>query len=353
VTTPPLYGTVEPGFESVRDSFERGLAKSELGAAACAYVDGRKVVDLWGGWADAARTREWERTTIVGTMSATKGMTAACVHLLVDRGLLDVDEVVATYWPEYAQAGKSETTVRMVLTHQAGQPWPTVPVAAEKRFDWPTITTALAESRPVWEPGTRSEYHGGTFCYLAGEILRIIDGRTLYVFFREEIAEPLHADFLIAVGPDDDHRCAELVGPDDMVGPSNTRAYRAAGDGSATGHGSAEGLARVYAALARGGAIDDVTLLRADTVRAAVQEQPLARAEGSADPFALGFQRLGTVYPGLPAGAFGHTGMGGFMGLADPDRRLGFAFVMNRLGNEGAAHVLGAVYRAVNEQHRE
>jgi CubicO group peptidase (beta-lactamase class C family) len=239
----------------VYESFARGFTKGELGAAVSAYVDGRKVVDLWGGWADAERTREWQRDTIACTYSATKGMTATCAHHLVDRGLLDVDQPVATYWPEFAQAGKEKITVRMVLSHQAGRPRPRSrgtsrvmgdsDIPTGKRFDWETLTTALARGAPVWEPGTRSEYHGGEFGYLVGEILRRIDGRSLARYFREEIAEPLGADFLFAVGQEDDHRCAEMVGPDDMIGASNTREYRAAADGSATSHGTADGLARV------------------------------------------------------------------------------------------------------------
>ncbi len=152
----PVHGTVEPGFEPVYESFRRGFEKGELGAAVSAYVDGCKVVDLWGGWAVADRTREWQRDTIACTFSATKGMTATCAHRLVDSGLLDVDEPVATYWPEFAQAGKGNITMRMVLSHQAGRPWPTVPVPADKRFDWETVTAALARSAPRWEPGTRA-----------------------------------------------------------------------------------------------------------------------------------------------------------------------------------------------------
>jgi CubicO group peptidase (beta-lactamase class C family) len=340
----PVHGTVEPGFEPVYESLERGFEKGELGAAVCAYVDGRKVVDLWGGWADGDRTREWQRGTIACTYSATKGMTATCAHRLVDRGLLDVDEPVATYWPEFAQAGKEQVTVRMVLSHQAGRPRPTVPVPADKRFDWETLTTALARGAPLWEAGTRSEYHGGEFGYLVGEIVRRIDGRSLNTYFREEIAEPLGADFLIGVGPEHDHRCAEMVGPEDMVGASNTREWRTAADGSATGLGTADGLARVYAALARGGELDGMQVLRAETIEAAIQEQPLAHADGTADEFGLGYQLLWKIYPGLGTQTFGHAGMGGSIGLADPTKRLGFGFVMNQLGNRGAAHLLTATY---------
>jgi CubicO group peptidase (beta-lactamase class C family) len=236
----------------VYESFRRGFEEGELGAAVSAYVDGRQVVDLWGGWANGDRTREWQRDTLASTYSATKGMTATCAHQLVDRGLLDLDEPVATYWPEFAQAGKEQVTVRMVLSHQAGLVLPTVPVPPDKRLDWETMTSALAQTTPAWEPGTRSEYHGGTFGYLVGEVVRRIDGRSLAPFFREEIGEPLGADFMIGLGPEHDHRCAEMIGPDDMVGSANSREWRAAADGSATGLGTADSFARVYAALARG-----------------------------------------------------------------------------------------------------
>lgn len=224
-----IHGDVEPAFEQVRVAFERSFEKGELGAAVCAYVDGRKVVDLWGGWADGERTRPWERDTIAFTASATKGMTTTCALRLVDRGVLDIDESVASYWPEFAQGGKQDITVRMVLTHQAGLPWWTVPTPPEKRLDWETATDALARSTPVWEPGTRSEYHGGTFGYLVGKLVECIDGRRLSTFFREEIAQPLGADYLIEVGAEDDRRCATTTGPEEMVGASNSRAFRAAG----------------------------------------------------------------------------------------------------------------------------
>lgn len=338
-----VQGTVEPGFEPVYEVFERSFEKGELGAAVCAYVDGRKVVDLWGGWADAESTREWQRDTIVCTYSATKAMTATCAHRLVDRGQLDVDEPVATYWPEFAQAGKDKITVRMVLSHQAGLPWATVPYPKEKFLDWDTLTDALARSSPVWEPGTQSEYHGGTFGFLVGEVVKRIDGRSLGAFFREEIAEPLGADFMIDFGPEHDHRCAEIVGDDDMV---NSRGWRAAGDGAATGHGSADGLARVYAALARGGELDGVRVLRAETIEAFAQEQPLLHADGTAGEFGLGYQLLWKLKPdvGQSTQSFGHTGMGGSIGLADPAKRLGFGYVMNQIGSGGLVGLLTGTY---------
>jgi CubicO group peptidase (beta-lactamase class C family) len=281
------------------------------------------------------------------TFSATKGVTATCAHRLVERGLLDLDAPVAAYWPEFAQAGKGEITVRMVLSHQAGLPWATARYPADKRFDWPTVTEALARSAPVFEPGSRSEYHGGTFGYLVGEVLRRVDGRPLDTFFREEIGEPLGADFHFRVRPDDDHRCAEMTGQEDMVGGSNSRAWRDAGDGSATSFSTADGLARVYAALALGEELDGVCVLEPETIDAARQEQKLANADGTSGDFGLGYQLLWKVYPGLPPGTFGHTGMGGCIGFADPAARLGFGFVMNHMGRNGAAHLIGALYRSL------
>ena len=343
MTDTPVHGTVQPAFEQVHDVFERSFETGELGAAVCAYIDGRKVVDLWGGWADAERTREWQRDTIACTYSTTKGMTATCALRLVDHGQLDVDEPVATYWPEFAQAGKKNITVRMILSHQAGLPRTTVPYPPEKRFDWETLTAALAQSSPAWEPGTRSEYHGGTFGFLVGNVVKRIDRRSLDTYFREEIAEPLTADFMMSFGPEHDHRCAEMIGPNDMIGPSNSREWRAAGDGAATGHGSADGVARVYAALARGGELDGIQVLRPQTIEAAVQEQPL-KDGGTPGEFGLGYQLLWKMFPGLGTQTFGHFGMGGSIGLADPTKRLGFGYVMNQMGSGGATGLLMALY---------
>lgn len=340
----PVDGSVEPAFAPVREIFERSVAKQELGAAFCAYVDGRPVIDLWGGWADADRTRPWQRDTIVTVYSATKAMTATCAHLLVDRGRLDLDTPVAAYWPEFAQQGKEGVTVRMVLSHQAGLPWTTAPYADEQRFDWDTLTTALAESAPVWEPGTRSEYHGGTFGYLVGELVRRIDGRPLATFFREEIAAPLDADVMISLGPEHDDRCAEIVGDDDLV---NTREWRGAGDGSATGHAAAGGLARMFAMLACGGELDGARLLDAATIDAANEEQPLLRADGTVDDFGLGYQLFWKVFPGMNRWTFGHTGMGGSIGLADTSRRLGIGYVMNRMHSGGGAALVNETYRVL------
>lgn len=350
MTGTPLGGTVAPGFEDVRDAFAGVCGEGgELGAAACAYVDGRKVVDLWGGWADEARTRPWQQDTLAVTYSATKGMTATCAHRLLERGLLALDEPVATYWPEFAAGGKEGLTFRMVLTHQAGLMAAGGRVPPEQRWDWDVVTAALAAATPAWEPGTRSEYHGGTFGYLVGGLVRRVDGRSLDVYFREEVAAPLGADFLHVVDAADEHRCAEIVGD----GPfPNQTAFRRAGDGSATGQATADGLARVYAALARGGELDGVQVLRPETIDAATEDQPLVRTGEPAGDFALGYQQLWKQLPFGSFRPFGHTGMGGTIGLADPGLRLGFGFVLNKLHSGGANAVLPAVYKAVLDARR-
>lgn len=342
----PVCGTVDERFAVVREVFAQCLAEAELGASVSAYVDGEQVIDLWGGWADADRTEPWQKDTLACTFSATKGMTATCAHLLVERGLLDVDEPIATYWPEFAQSGKGDITMRMVLSHQSGLPYPTEPAPRGKRYDWPTVSAALERQAPVWAPGTRCEYHGGTFGYLVGNVVERLDGRPLAQFFDEEVAAPLGADVHLAVRAEDDERCAEMVGSKSMVGPCGTRRWRDAGDGSATAFGSADGLARVYASLAFG-TFAETRLLSDATIEAAVQEQELLRAPGPADEWGLGYQLFWLLFPGMNDRTFGHTGMGGSVGLADRKRGLAMAFVMNKMNGGSAAPLINTTYQVL------
>lgn len=389
MTEAGVEGTCESDFARVRDVFEASFDKGEVGAGVAVYVDGERVVDLWGGWADADRTRPWTADTIVNTFSTTKGMTTICAHRLVERGLLDVDERVATYWPEFSQAGKQDITVRHLLSHQAGLPALAVELPREQRHDWEAVTTALAAQAPAWEPGSRAAYHAVTFGYLVGEVVRRIDGRSLGTYFRQEVAEPLGAEFLIGFGPEHDDRCAEVLSPapspDAAASPmaaanagmargANTRAWRAAEIPAANGHGTADGVARPYAALARGGMLDGVEVLRSDTIeRALVRQRPHGQPEaqeagpgaqvaarGPAGitglPFALGFMLIGDFIRMRSGGAdgpgtsmFGHPGAGGSIGAADPVARVGFGYVMNQMqaGMVGGAHgfnLIAAVY---------
>jgi CubicO group peptidase (beta-lactamase class C family) len=397
MSTAPIGGSCDEAFASVRDVFEASFDKGEVGAAIAVYVDGQRTVDLWGGWADGARTRPWERDTVVNTFSTTKGMTATCAHRLIERGLVDVDAPVATYWPEFAQAGNGKVTVRHLLTHQAGLPAVTAELPRDKRNDWETVTAALAAQEPAWEPGTRSMYHAVTFGYLVGEVVRRVDGRSLGTYFKEEVAEPLGADFMIGFGPEHDARCAEVLRPpvsedanepatpmaaaySGMAQGANSREWRAAEIPAANGHGTADGVARLYAALARGGELDGVQVLRQETIEnAIVRQDPVgagteastAVAPSVADqvgggriagltglPFALGYMRVGDLLrmrvgaDGPGAALFGHPGAGGSTGVADPGAKIGIGYVMNQMqaGMVGGAHgfnLIFSVYEAL------
>lgn len=375
-----VHGDVASGFEKVRDAFAASFEKGEVGAAVAVFVDGEPVVDLWGGWADAGRIRAWERDTIVNTYSTTKGMTATCAHRLIERGLLDIDAPVARYWPEFAQAGKERVPVRFLLNHSVGLHQLSEPLPPELANDWKAVTTALAAQAPAWEPGTRQMYHAVTFGYLVGELVRRIDGRSLGTYFRQEVADPLGADFLIGFGPEHDSRCADIVpaqippewrermdamrreqaaqgegsrpamDPSAMTRSVNTRAWRAAEIPAANGHGTAMGVAKVYGALARGGELAAVRVLEADTIDRAIVQQgpgtepvrgPSTGPGGFSLKFGHGFMLLGSMAPGMPQGRqFGHPGAGGSIGLADPDRKLAFGYVMNQMqmGMTGGAH---------------
>src|SRR5579871_2510802 len=207
-----IGGFVGERFPAVRAAFEHNLTSgADLGESFCATVDGEIVVDLWGGWADEAKTRPWEKDTIVNVYSTTKTMTALCALMLADRGALDFNAPVARYWPEFAANGKAEVTVAQLMSHASGLSGWEEKVTTEDLYDWEKVTALLAAQAPYWAPGTASGYHAVTQGYLVGEVVRRIDGRSLGTFFREEIAEPLDADFWIGLPASEDHRVADLV----------------------------------------------------------------------------------------------------------------------------------------------
>ena len=361
-----IGGTAEPPFERVREAFAECFRRGEVGASLAVALEGKLVVDLWGGFTNRARSRPFQHDTLVNVYSTTKGMTALCAHHLVDRGLLKLDAAVASYWPEFAHGDKAGIPVRYLLSHQAGLAALTPPITPEQCYDWAFMTAALAAERPWWRPGTCHGYHLLSFGYLIGELVRRIDGRTLGTYFREEIAGPLRADVHIGVADADLPRCAEVIpAPAALVevspslalaaasrdpasltakalwNPSirpsqvNTRRWRAAEIPSVNGHSTARGLARIYGALANGGAQEGVRLLRPDAIALASTEQaygPDAVLPGLVTRLGLGFF---LTQPRLPFGpnprAFGHPGHGGSVAFADPDARLGFAYVMNQL----------------------
>jgi CubicO group peptidase (beta-lactamase class C family) len=375
----PVDGECAVRFQRVREAFASNFQNGEVGAALAVTIDGELVVDLWGGYTDATRAHPWQRDTIVNVYSTTKGMTAICLNRLVEQGKLDLDAPVREYWPEFAQNGKENLPVRYLLTHQAGLAAIARPVASAQRYDWTFMTSALAEQAPWWRPGTQHGYHALTFGYLLGEVLRRIDGRSLGTYFREEIAQPVDIDFHIGLDARHDARCAEMIGalppppgtpnlfadalsnPDSLVGKVfsnprldtadvNTRAWRAAEMPAANGHGDARGLARVYGALARDGDLDGLRLLGPAQIERAITEQAYGEdlvLKPLHTRFGLGFMLTHPIIPfGPNPRAFGHPGAGGSIAFADPDARLGFAYVMNQMqqGLAGDARGFSLIY---------
>lgn len=357
----PIRGHVAAGFEPVRVAFEANFRRhNECGAALHIVIDGEPVVDLWGGSADQAQTRPWEADSLVNVWSTTKGWLALAMHRLADQGLIDFDAPVARYWPEFAQHGKEAVLIRHVLTHTAGLPAPTDRVPDEALYDWGAMTTALERSRLWWEPGTQCGYHAATFGWLNGEIVRRVAGVSIGRYLRDEIASPLGADVAIGLDASQQGRVAETLQPSRLGrlmfnvmfttggGPRraaftnpprpfnavNTKRWREAEIPSSNGHASARGLARLYTPLALDGSCDGVRVLSAAAARLAGCEQVRMKDVVTTTEMrrTLGFM---LPEPALgdprPQSAFGHPGMGGSLGFADPAHRLAFGYVMNRM----------------------
>ncbi len=397
----PIHGHCDPRFENVRRVFTQQFeAGKEVGAGISFVLDGESVVDLWGGQCGRPGTpegeRDWASDTLVNTYSTTKGMTAICAHRLAERGLLDLDAPVAQYWPEFAAGGKEEIPVRWLLSHQSGLPAIRRELPPEALFNWTMVCAALAEQEPWWKPGTQHGYHPMTYGFLVGEVIRRVAGKSVGTMFREEVAQPLQADFHIGLPPAEDERVSNLIGgiappkakpgeptlnikgpmaeffrdmtdPTTMVGAAfnnprmapdtvNSRAWRGAELPAANGHGTASALARIYGALARGGEIDGVRILETETIENARSEQvsgPDATLGGMPMRYGLGFMLRSDFMPLSPSqNAFGHPGAGGSIGMADPDARVGFGYVMNRMqmglvGGPTAFAVIKAFFEAL------
>ncbi|MFZ5451420.1 MAG: serine hydrolase domain-containing protein [Thermodesulfobacteriota bacterium] len=218
--TADIQGYCDPRFLVVKDVFTKNFESClEVGASFAVTLHGEYVVDIWGGYSDAAETIPWERNTITNVYSTVKVMAALCALILIDRGQLNIDSPVADYWPEFAQDGKEKIIVRWLLSHSAGLSGFNEPISLETMYDWKRVINLLERQKPWWEPGTHSGYHMVTFGYLLGELVRRISGKSIGAFFRDEIATPLKADFHIGLAQEHDARVAELISPPPMELP--------------------------------------------------------------------------------------------------------------------------------------
>jgi CubicO group peptidase (beta-lactamase class C family) len=344
------YAAAKAAFEA---NFERG---DDLGASFCATLEGETVVDLWGGWADEAKTRPWEKDTIVNVYSTTKTMTFLTALILADRGAIDFDAPVARYWPEFAANGKAGIKVSHLMAHSAGLSGWKEKLTKDDLYDWDKVTTLLAAQAPLWPPGTQSGYHAITQGYLIGEVVRRVTGKTIGTFFREEIAEPLGADFWIGLPASEDARVADLVPPppggalsDSIqseiqeitfnnpgvdVSETRTRAWRGAEIPAGGGTGNARSIAEIHVILANGGVAKGKRFLSEAGCRKALELQIEGEdlVLGGPARFGLGFGIAGGAVPLPNPNSMFWGGYGGSLIVIDMDARTTFAYAMNKMG---------------------
>ena len=350
-----IHGFVKPGFEGVRDAFKANFdSGADLGASFCATKDGETVVDLWGGYADAAKTKPWVKDTIVNVYSTTKTMTALTALMLADRGLIDFAAPVAKYWPEFAANGKANVTVAQLMSHSAGLSGWKEKITKADLYDWEKATSLLAAQAPFWEPGTAPGYHALTQGYLVGEVIRRVTGKSVGTVFREEIAGPLDGDFWIGLPASEDERVAELIPPpaSEAVGnggpqseisknmatnpgidvaETRTRAWRGAEIPAAGGTGNARSVAEIHTILANGGVAKGKRFLSEAGVRKALEPQ----IEGTdlvmniPARFGMGFGLPGGMMPLPNPNSIFWGGYGGSIIIIDMDARTTLSYVMN------------------------
>ncbi|SPM31639.1 serine hydrolase domain-containing protein [Mycobacterium terramassiliense] len=361
-----IHGSCASKFVGVRDAFERNFVLGkEVGAAVAVWVDGDLVVNLWGGWANAAGTRPWKQNTLTTVLSGTKGLSATCVHQLADRGELDLHAPVARYWPEFGQAGKEAITLAMVLGHRSGVIGPRTRMRWEDVADWNFVCEQLAAAEPWWEPGTAQGYHMTTFGFIVGEVFRRVTGRTIGQYLRTEMAEPLGADVHIGLPATEQRRCAERVNkphardllaeaqapgyptslaehpkaglsiamgfaPDDELGSHDLRLWRELEFPGTNGQVSALGLATFYNALAQEKLLSREHMERVRVSQGGFDTDLVLGPRVADHGWGLGYMLNQRCVNGPNPRIFGHGGLGGSFGFVDLEHRIGYGYVANR-----------------------
>ena len=399
-----IEGYCDDRFLEAKTLFEKNINNGfELGGAVSVELKGKKIIDIWGGYIDQAKTIRWEENTIINVFSTTKGIAAICLLQLIEKGLLDLDKPVATYWPEFSENAKENIPVRYLFCHKSGLCGIKTPLKTGAFTDWNLICSELAKQSTFWEPGTAHGYHGLTYGFLIGELLRRIDGRTIGTYFREEIADPLDIDFWIGLPDSEFHRVSDIYPAksgliekllpiltklpksfspkrfqilfdfndtsthtgaafnnpkisNDEIFEANTSAWRQAEIPAANGHGSARSIAKLYGILANGGNRGEVHVLNPETIelgRTTESEGKDLVLGNMHTRFGLGFM-LGTkdVSMGPNINSFGHGGAGGSLGFADPDNNISLGFVMNQMHQgitawKTATEVADSVYKTL------
>jgi CubicO group peptidase (beta-lactamase class C family) len=378
-----ISGRCDAGYGAVKDAFtENFVLEGDVGASVAVTMDGELVVDLWGGTQDADGQVPWEEGTIINVFSTTKTMSCLSALVLASRGQLDVDAPVATYWPEFAEAGKEGVLVRHLLSHTAGLPGWEQRLESTDLYDWDLVCGLLAKQATWWEPGSKSGYHGISQGNLVGEVVRRVDGRSVGTFFAEEIAGPLGADFHIGTGPEHDDRVALVIPPTDdapaaLAGqpevPKDSIPYRAANPRlaaeqsweipwrraeipAAGGHGNARSVALAQSVVSAGGTAGGVELLSKEVVERIFDVQAAGRdlVLGIGVTFGVGY---GLNSPRAPIAPNEHVcywgGWGGSLVVNDVDEGMTMAYVMNRMGqgtvgDDRAHRILRACYASLD-----
>ncbi|MEI7916100.1 MAG: serine hydrolase domain-containing protein [Mycobacteriaceae bacterium] len=363
--TPPVGGFCAPRFEPVAQAFSRNFReRGEVGAAVAVWVDGDLVVNLWGGHADARRRRPWRENTLASVFSGSKGLTSTCVHLLADRGEIDLQAPVARYWPEFGRAGKERITIADVLGHRSGVIGPRTRLHHEDTADWDLVCEALAASAPWWEPGTAQGYHMVSFGFILGEVVRRVTGRTLGQYLRTEIAEPMGIDVHIGLPQREHSRCAEMIDkphirevlaaggapghptslqehpmaalsvavgfiPDDELGCEDIARWRAREFPGTNAHVSALGLATFYNGLAQEKVLSREHLEKVRVCQGGFDPDVVLGPRVADHGWGLGYMLNQRKVAGPNPLSFGHGGSGGSYGFVDLEHRIGYAYVMN------------------------